>query len=127
MVGRPRGRKKNSNLQLLRRGEGHKAGEGQVVLLSGDAGIGKSRSTAELWRHTGEQKQRACALLTHRAHGQPTPSIIEQIKSAASLARDDGQSTPGLTSWTRCSRERLLGSKGHGPFAEMRSGPNDGR
>jgi hypothetical protein len=41
------GRDEELNL-LLRRWERAKAGDGQVVLVSGEAGIGKSRLTAEL-------------------------------------------------------------------------------
>jgi class 3 adenylate cyclase len=59
---------------LLRRWSKAKAGEGQVVLLSGEAGIGKSRLTAALMeRLEGEPHtrlaHRQCPLSGHRADG----------------------------------------------------------
>ena len=64
------GREEETEL-LLRRWAKAKAGEGQVVLLSGEAGIGKSRLTAAfLERLAGEPHLRAALFLLAAAHRQ---------------------------------------------------------
>jgi predicted ATPase len=83
------GREDESDL-LLRRWSSARTGEGQVVLLSGEAGIGKSRLTAALLeRLTAEPHAR----LRYYCSPQHTHSafypIINQMERAAGLARDD--------------------------------------
>ena len=84
------GREEESEL-LLRRWSRAKTGEGQVVLISGEAGIGKSRLTAALpERLAAESHTRACAYF---CSPQQTDSalhpIIRQTERAAGLAYND--------------------------------------
>jgi class 3 adenylate cyclase len=60
------GRDEESEL-LLRRWLRAKSGEGQVVLLSGEAGIGKSRLTAALLESLATGRTRACAISARRS------------------------------------------------------------
>ena len=62
------GREEESEL-LLRRWSRAKNGEGQVVLLSGEPGIGKSRLTAELLERLGRTAYALALFLLTAAHG----------------------------------------------------------
>ena len=88
------GREEESEL-LLRRWSKAKTGEGQVVLLSGEAGIGKSRLTAALLESLSTEPH---TRLRYFCSPQHTDSafypIIGQLERAARLARDD---TPQAT------------------------------
>src|SRR5262249_45005446 len=78
---------------LLRRWSRAKTGEGQVVLLSREAGIGKSRLTAALLERLATEPH---TRLRYFCSPQHTDSalfpIIGQMQRAAGLAHDD---TPG--------------------------------
>ena len=112
---------------LLRRWAKAKTGEGQVVLLSGEAGIGKSRLTAALLeRLTGEPHTRLRYFCSPQHTDSAFYSIIGQMERAAGLAHGD---TPqarldklrALLAQTSTSRQDAA------LFAEMLSLPNDGR
>jgi class 3 adenylate cyclase len=83
------GREEESEL-LLRRWSRVKTGEGQVVLLSGEPGIGKSRLTAALLERLAAEPH---IRLRYFCSPQNTDSalfpIIGQMQRAARLAHDD--------------------------------------
>ena len=74
---------------LLRRWSKAKGGQGQVVLLSGEPGIGKSRLTAALLEHLAAEPH---TRLRYFCSPQHTDSafypIISQMERAARLAHD---------------------------------------
>ena len=75
---------------LLRRWARAKSGEGQVVLLSGEAGIGKSRLTAALLeRLAGEPHTRLRYFCSPQHTDSAFYPIIGQMERGAGLARDD--------------------------------------
>jgi class 3 adenylate cyclase/predicted ATPase len=120
------GREEETEL-LLRRWSKAKTGEGQVVLLSGEAGIGKSRLTAVLLeRFAGEPHTRLRYFCSPQHTRSAFYPIIGQMERAARLTHDDTTPTrldkldamlaPSSTSATDAAL-----------FAEMLSLGNDGR
>jgi class 3 adenylate cyclase/predicted ATPase len=120
------GREEETEL-LLRRWSKAKSGEGQVVLLSGEAGIGKSRLTASMMERLATEPH---TRLRYFCSPQHTDSalypVIAQLERAAGLARDD---TPQakldkldavLAQSSTSAQDAVL-------VAEMLSLPNDGR
>ena len=112
---------------LLRRWSKAKTAEGQVVLLSGEAGIGKSRLTAAMLERLAKEPH---TRLRYFCSPQHTDSalypIISQMERAAGFAHDD-------TPQARLNKLDTLLALSFTPrqdaalFAEMLSLPNDGR
>ena len=120
------GREEETEL-LLRRWSRAKSGDGQVVLLSGEAGIGKSRLTAALVESLAPEPH---TRLRYFCSPQHTDSafypIISQMARAAGLTHDDSAKTKlekldALLAQTTTSAEHAA------LLAEMLSLPNDGR
>jgi class 3 adenylate cyclase/predicted ATPase len=102
-------------------------GKGQVVLLSGEAGIGKSRLTAELLERLAAEPH---TRLRYFCSPQHTDSalypIIGQLERAAGLARDGTPQTK-LDKLDRLLRETSTSAQDAALIADMLSLPNDGR
>src|SRR5262249_28049796 len=77
---------------LLRRWQQAKAGEGRVVLISGEAGMGESRITAELSQCIADEPHTRLRYFCLSQHQESAlhPFIV-RLERAAGLARDDGQ------------------------------------
>ncbi|MBV8289601.1 MAG: AAA family ATPase, partial [Hyphomicrobiales bacterium] len=102
-------------------------GEGQVVLLSGEAGIGKSRLTTAFVGHlAGERHIRLRYFCSPQHTNSAFHPIIGQIQRAAGLARDDS-SRAKLDKLDRLLKQTSTSAHDAALFAEMLSLPNDGR
>src|SRR6516164_8694580 len=112
---------------LLRRWSKAKTGDGQVVLLSGEAGIGKSRLTAALPERLGTEPLTRLRYFCSPLHTDSAfYPIIRQFERAARLAHDDTTQTKldklgAMLAQTSTARQDAA------LFAEMLSLTNDGR
>ena len=112
---------------LLRRWSRAKSGEGQVVLISGEAGIGKSRLTAALLeRLATEQHTRLRNFCSPQHTDSAFYPLIGQMERAAGFARDDAPQKR-LDKLDALLAQSSTSTEDAALFAEMLSLPNDGR
>jgi class 3 adenylate cyclase len=112
---------------LLRRWSKAKSGEGQVVLLSGEPGIGKSRLTAALLERIASEPHARLRYFCSPQHADSALfPFISQIERAAGFAHDD-------TAQARLDKLDAVLAQSFTPpqdaalLSELLSLPNDGR
>ena len=119
---------RHEELEILqRRWSKTKSGEGQVVLLSGEAGLGKSRLTAALLERLASEPQTRLRYFCSPQHTDSTfYPIISQMGRAAGLAHDDTTQAK-LDKLDSVLAQTSTPIQDAALFAEMLSLPNDGR
>jgi class 3 adenylate cyclase/predicted ATPase len=112
---------------LLRRWSKAKTGEGQVVLLSGEAGIGKSRLTAALLeRLAAEPHTRLRYFCSPQRTDSALYPIISQMERAAGFAHEDNTQAK-LDKLDALLAKSLTPAQDAALLADMLSLANDGR
>ena len=119
------GRKEELEL-LLRRWSKAKTGEGQVVLLSGEPGIGKSRLTAALLERIAAEPHTLRYFCSPRHTDSALHPIIGQMERAAEFAHDDTQQAK-LNKLDALLAKSFTSSHDAALLADMLSLPSDGR
>jgi len=120
------GREEETEL-LLRRWSRAKSGEGQVVLISGEAGIGKSRLTADLLESLAPEPHTRLRYFCSPQHTDSAfYSIIGQMERAAGLLHDD-TSQQKLDKLDALLAQTSTSIQDVALIAETLSLPNDGR
>ena len=114
--------------ELLRRRWGKaKEGEGQAVLLSGEAGIGKSHlMVAFAERLKGERFLRIRCFCSPQHTNSALYPIIDHVERSAGFARDDTLQTK-LDKLDALLRQSWFSDEDFSLFVEMLSLPNEGR
>ncbi len=120
------GREEEMNL-LIGRWSKAKTGEGQIVLVSGEAGIGKSRLTAALLeRLAGEPHSRLRYFCSPQYTNSAFYPIIGQMERAARMAHDDSPSAK-LDKLDALLAQAPTSKQDAALLAELLSLPSDGR